>query len=184
MPNGKKLKLFLIVYFCCHPPLGGCGLKSEMQTQLMKESIMSPSTRRVWIEIKYLGKPSQPEPSHPPLGGCGLKCFQAVNLGFELLSPSTRRVWIEIPIFLDFGQFIFKSPSTRRVWIEIGIINGIGGIAGGHPPLGGCGLKYPRCKDSTSTYCHPPLGGCGLKSTADVQEVVRCKVTLHSEGVD
>ncbi len=57
---------------------------------------MSPSTRRVWIEI-----------------GNNIADNQISK------SPSTRRVWIEISgdecsIIIEDG-----SPSTRRVWIEI-----------------------------------------------------------------
>ena len=75
MPNGKKLKLFLIVYFCCHPPLGGCGLKYSYAPFLL----LFPSC-------------------HPPLGGCGLKCVAFLKIAVKNMSPSTRRVWIEITI--------------------------------------------------------------------------------------
>ena len=95
MPNGKKLKLFLIVYFCCHAPLGGCGLKFKTALQ-SAENNWSPSTRRVWIEI-----------------------IKWNNNSFLSLSPSTRRVWIEI-----------KQPFRWLTYQQ------------GHPPLGGCGLKF------------------------------------------
>ena len=57
---------------------------------------MSPSMRRVWIEM---GDPGR-----------------LINLNF--LSPSMRRVWIEIDISED-DLTINPSPSMRRVWIEI-----------------------------------------------------------------
>ena len=34
-----------------HPPHGGCGLKSMHKQNLCLIVVMSPSTRRVWIEI-------------------------------------------------------------------------------------------------------------------------------------
>ena len=56
----------------------------------------SPSTRRVWIEIRQSG---------------------LMRDKWDR-SPSTRRVWIEIQLYgqLDVPN---TSPSTRRVWIEI-----------------------------------------------------------------
>ena len=33
----------------------------------------------------------------------------------------------------------------------------------GHPPCGGCGLKYDTVEASRDTLGHPPCGGCGLK---------------------
>ena len=80
--------------------------------------VMSPSTRRAWIEI-------------------GLR----LCAGVQLESPSTRRAWIEIAGFVRFqapapvalhpegvdrNSAIMSrkttgivSPSTRRAWIEI-----------------------------------------------------------------
>ena len=57
--------------------------------------MMSPSTRREWIEIA-------PDFCFIPL----------------LLSPSTRREWIEIN-YHDLDEMLPMSPSTRREWIEI-----------------------------------------------------------------
>ena len=98
----------------------------------------SPSTRRVWIEI-----------SSWPMGSPSLR------------SPSTRRVWIEIA-WLKWLLLCLESPSTRRVWIEIlmALLHKVAWL--GHPPRGGCGLKYI-----------PPA-----------QPLARCWVTLHAEGVD
>ena len=58
---------------------------------------MSPSTRRVWIEIAKNQTAIHNSYGHPPHGGCGLK---SLICGFDFTSDS-------------------KSPSTRRVWIEI-----------------------------------------------------------------
>ena len=56
---------------------------------------VSPSTRRVWVEIE-----------------------QSRNVIANLRSPSTRRVWVEI--IREFGLYRWdESPSTRRVWVEI-----------------------------------------------------------------
>ena len=58
--------------------------------------LLSPSSRRAWIEI-FLH-----EPQHLVEG----------------LSPSSRRAWIEIAAGIQEGTG-HKSPSTRRAWIEI-----------------------------------------------------------------
>ena len=58
---------------------------------------MSPSMRRVWIEIHA--------------------CWR-LPVWF-VQSPSMRRVWIEIALYVfKLGNNIV-SPSMRRVWIEI-----------------------------------------------------------------
>ena len=58
--------------------------------------LVSPSTRRAWIEI------------------AGARC----RLLWGLPSPSTRRAWIEIGL-RRHDESIVESPSTRRAWIEI-----------------------------------------------------------------
>ena len=78
-----------------HPPHGGCGLKLKLQF-LYRYQNRSPSTRRVWIEIRRI----------------------CTVLASGVSSPSTRRVWIEI-ISLSWSSVFVSSPSTRRVWIEI-----------------------------------------------------------------
>ena len=58
--------------------------------------MLSPSTRRAWIEI------IMPETDDMTVDA----------------SPSTRRAWIEI-FCAAHHELIQKSPSTRRAWIEI-----------------------------------------------------------------
>ena len=81
----------------CHPPRGGCGLKSGCPG-LPDGGQGSPSTRRVWIEIAEAKSGIAFGASHPPRGGCGLKLLSEQPEPQGLESPSTRRVWIEIAI--------------------------------------------------------------------------------------
>ena len=78
----------------CHPPCGGCGLKSILfkYLDIFPES---PSVWRVWIEISIFYTVSQ-----------------------QRKSPSVWRVWIEIDRF-GLLYFPIESPSVWRVWIEI-----------------------------------------------------------------
>ena len=55
-----------------HPPHGGCGLK-YLTVEKTIDELVSPSTRRVWIEIKKSSKIFEKSLGHPPHGGCGLK---------------------------------------------------------------------------------------------------------------
>ena len=61
--------------------------------------LLSPSSRRAWIEILFTS-------------------FLRMR---ECASPSSRRAWIEIHVMLyeDAAQ---KSPSSRRAWIEMILI--------------------------------------------------------------
>ena len=58
--------------------------------------VVSPSSRRAWIEI--------------PL------CFAQPSPDW---SPSSRRAWIEIFYDSRDGHLVEESPSSRRAWIEI-----------------------------------------------------------------
>ena len=100
-----------------HPPPGGCGLKWYV-TSVVPLPLVSPSARRVWIEICFRGaikcKPMSPSARrvwieithirgsvhssrrHPPPGGCGLKYVTCEKEYEYRRSPSARRVWIEI----------------------------------------------------------------------------------------
>ena len=103
----------------CHPPHGGCGLKFAVASKNIL-LLPSPSTRRVWIEIKSSSAAlCSISSGHPPHGGCGLKWVKLAFWSIFILSPSTRRVWIEITA---------KSKTCRAVRR--------------HPPHGGCGLKF------------------------------------------
>ena len=90
------------------------------------QEVLSPSTRRAWIEI---------------VG------WYAVDTHGKM-SPSTRRAWIEIA---SSARACSRraSPSTRRAWIEIlyGTLNGA--CDAGRPPHGGRGLKSPIHKVRT-----------------------------------
>ena len=136
---------------------------------------MSPSTRRVWIEIfdfytylQFLHVTLHTEgvdwngeiqirtehfSSHPPHGGCGLK--------FSLLIP---------PIFCEL------SPSTRRVWIEILKISA--SKLGIDVTLHTEGVDWNRIvtKPEVQAYCHPPHGGCGLKFSSKIHHHLNYKV--------
>ena len=79
-----------------------------------------------------------------------------------MTSPSMRRVWIEIKAVKKDSRPALKSPSMRRVWIEIRIRRFRAGTPWGHPPCGGCGLKFGEVEAAQRT----------------------ATVTLHAEGVD
>ena len=49
----NKLIIVYLLSAYCHPPLGGCGLKLLLREVLQRLSV-SPSTRRVWIEIALI----------------------------------------------------------------------------------------------------------------------------------
>ena len=67
-------------------------------------------------------------------------------------SSPTRGMWIEIdPRDHEGGNN--RSSPTRGMWIEIGGGGGTMTADRGHPPHGGCGLKFPP---------PPPAGGNGL----------------------
>ena len=78
--------------------------------------LLSPSTRRAWIEI----------PCDVPLSAV---CE---------VSPSTRRAWIEI-IMAKATAYQLQSPSTRRAWIEIPCMNEESSGVLRRPPPGGRG---------------------------------------------
>ena len=105
--------------------------------------LLSPSSRRAWIEISKMAVLSSCWASVALLAegvDRNLKCF--LYLCLKKRSPSSRRAWIEIetigmleaiasvallaegadrnrsPISCLFSQQ--QSPSSRRAWIEIG----------------------------------------------------------------
>ena len=121
-------------------------------------------------------------------------------------SPSLRRVWVEICLYPSPFNARRRSPSLRRVWVEILFTSFKSSAIKGHPPCGGCGLKWytemqarrlawsPSLRRVwveiglqislfSSCYCHPPCGGCGLKCIGGrtYKDVIR--VTLLAEGV-
>ena len=74
----------------CHPPCGGCGLKSS-DTADVRFRRKSPSVWRVWIEIGIV----------------------EINIA-GITSPSVWRVWIEIFLSRSFRTDL-SSPSVWRV---------------------------------------------------------------------
>ena len=80
---------------------------------------MSPSARKVWIEICQLDYDAENSSSHLPQGWCGLKsALEWYEQRILSASPSARKVWIEIDMADVVARF-GKSPSARKVWIEI-----------------------------------------------------------------
>lgn len=79
------------VNFCSHLPHGRCGLKCLHRT-LQLRSRLSPSARKVWIEICTTRSTSLAPPS-----------------------PSTWKVWIEISFALLRIKAFKLSPSLRKV---------------------------------------------------------------------
>ena len=126
----------------CHPPCGGCGLKS-IHWASGDYLPASPSMRRVWIEMYNTSRSTPSSFSHPPCGGCGLKSDYPTSKCGWVKSPSMRRVWIEIWVS-QFMKPLYQSPSMRRVWIEIPDTINLYHQKRSHPPCGGCGLKYWR----------------------------------------
>ena len=82
--------------FDCHPPHGGCGLKS-LEAASRGQNVLSPPTRGVWIEMVMVDTCPRSSLGHPPhTGGCGLKSLADNNSTVAHRSPPTRGVWIEI----------------------------------------------------------------------------------------
>ena len=104
---------------------------------------MSPSVRKVWIEISIWHSPAGIHRSHLPQGRCGLKFNRFLALSTSSESPSARKVWIEISRG-EWSADLVVSPSVRKVWIEISIWHSPAGIHRSHLPQGRCGLKFNR----------------------------------------
>ena len=60
--------------------------------------LLSPSSRRAWIEISPTGGTTPAARRRPPRGGRGLKYLGRRNGGVDRESPSSRRAWIEISL--------------------------------------------------------------------------------------
>ena len=125
---------------CCHPPCGGCGLKSKQSIRRGNHQ-GSPSMRRVWIEmlapkvLTYIpnvtlhaegvdwnyniGYCWPIKPCHPPCGGCGLKFIipGCVSLRDIVTLHAEGVDWNCWRNRRSINHS--RSPSMRRVWIEI-----------------------------------------------------------------
>ena len=152
---GLKLVLNLIrVTKNRHPLHRGCGLKFG-GLKGSTDKTESPSSQRVWIEIKWINSNLTDFSSHPLHRGCGLK-YDDVALFTEGVDWN-RLLLLQLLIFL-------VSPSSQRVWIEIKTEHFLKGVYNCHPLHRGCGLKYIRTSQSWYKFwCHPLHRGCGLK---------------------
>ena len=100
-------------------------------------------------------------------------------------SPSTRRVWIEINFFNLLPKSFKTSPSTRRVWIEIGYnADATYDFCAGHPPHGGCGLKYNEKFVKRFFEKSPSTRRVWIEIAMLTGVASAFDVTLHTEGVD
>ena len=72
---------------------------------------MSPSARKVWIEIRQAVVDLVESWGHLPQGRCGLKSSYCPRKTLVVMSPSARKVWIEITLS---GIFIKPSYVTFR----------------------------------------------------------------------
>ena len=124
----------------------------------------SPSIRRVWIEIYADLLDYAEKHGHPPYGGCGLKFFcKLVFLIVSIVTLHTEGVDWNTTAIKTYGD-VGASPSIRRVWIEISQFRKLTFPYNRHPPYGGCGLKlFSLPLYDVVWTCHPPYGGCGLK---------------------
>ena len=147
--------------------------------------LLSPSMRRVWIEICILPCCEHNHSCHPPCGGCGLKLVNVLKYGFINMSPSMRRVWIEIHACWRLPVWFVQSPSMRRVWIEIALYVFKLGNNLVSPSMRRVWIEIvPAPAVLPAPSRHPPCGGCGLKFDDDGEHKIPLSVTLHAEGVD
>ena len=147
--------------------------------------IRSPSTRRVWIEIPLENAIWEEFGSHPPHGGCGLKFDNALcTSGFEG-SPSTRRVWIEIPTCNSNHQYgCLVTLHTEGVdWNQILLISPVV-LSLSHPPHGGCGLKFINRHLFIVDRLSPSTRRVWIEIIHMHRSGESILVTLHTEGVD
>ena len=112
--------------------------------------------------------------------------FVVVVLGFVLsfVSPSVWRVWIEIGRRLPDGSVIFKSPSVWRVWIEIHEKKEAYAFLQS-PSVWRVWIEISQLAHAPpGQHGHPPCGGCGLKYIDRLARWAESIVTLRVEGVD
>ena len=144
-----------------HPPHGGCGLKSG-NVSVACHHTKSSSAWRMWIEMLHRLWCHSTTARHPPHGGCGLKLCKAVLCSDCSLSSSAWRMWIEICWYLQYGQQGLVILRMEDVDWNFPL-SALSSFAIGHPPHGGCGLKFISGSRTWGIWCHPPHGGCGLK---------------------
>ena len=77
-----------------------------------------------------------------------------------------------------------RSPSTRRVWIEINEELSELRTELGHPPHGGCGLKFANVLLSATDDVSPSTRRVWIEILSITLNSAPFLVTLHTEGVD
>ena len=82
-------------------------------------SVLSPSSRRAWIEILNRRLRFRPQRVALLAEGVDRNKLCTVKGQDELWSPSSRRAWIEIRSDKCRRKIYLPSPSSRRAWIEI-----------------------------------------------------------------
>ena len=124
--------------------------KSDNYAIYYYKFLLSPSSRRAWIEILTKKPKKAFLGSRPPHGGRGLKFLHRRLCKIGAVSPSSRRAWIEITVFVRLNP-----------------------LAVGRPPHGGRGLKLILCRNAQPPVCRPPHGGRGLKFCAPAASGVK-----------
>ena len=120
LPRGrcglKSVFIFVSAFFNRHLPRGRCGLK-YLQCISQAWKILSPSARKVWIEMNP-SRGAYQQTRSPSARKVWIEIYVLTLNCANLLSPSARKVWIEIGT-LFWKSVIQPSPSARKVWIEI-----------------------------------------------------------------
>ena len=81
-------------------------------------NVLSPSSRRAWIEIDRLSQHALHHVVALLAEGVDRNWLSIVPAVLLLMSPSSRRAWIEI-VKKKGEASLLSSPSSRRAWIEI-----------------------------------------------------------------
>ncbi len=88
----------------------------EIRWLLKRESLSaSLSSRRAWIEIESFAWSSIPRPRRSPHGGRGLKLWKTLSDIWQDKSLSSRRAWIEIIGTITSGSGVYVALLTEGV---------------------------------------------------------------------
>ena len=145
---------------------------------------MSPSTRRVWIEIIQVEQKLGIMVGHPPHGGCGLKFFNYFVSLIHWKSPSTRRVWIEILTVATLAMISDVTLHTEGVdWNRVPCDKGEFEIA---VTLHTEGVDWNLCVVAYLIIEEVTLHTEGVDWNLSTysNNLSFLSVTLHTEGVD
>ena len=114
----KSVATFELSYLLLSPSTRRVWIEIRFTEPMVLSSLPSPSTRRVWIEISLTSITIPGGLSHPPHGGCGLKWTLFLTTITAASHPPHGGCGLKctefVPIKISTG-----SPSTRRVWIEM-----------------------------------------------------------------